>query len=651
MLLLSAGLLEGSSENVGIQNITYNADAEGKFFDVALKNYGNNIAAGRLEINFKCDKFNDTSVKNFEISPDKTMDFVYFYDFCECEVSAGLNVKNNVNKQTTLTKNFSAVEINFDELNLMCSGKIFPNLNTTFRILTDVPSAKEIYRGNVVDGKFSFELPETGKFVMEIENNSCSRAKKFETKYNTIIAFKDTKEGDIIEGKEFKILVTNQKAEPIGGVSVFCNEKSCGRTDGNGIFNFFANKSFLLSIPETASTWPAKREIVVKERPKINIVIKKDEKEQENFSVLDSAIITFEANNLSLENVSVRITNKNTNKTIVNTTSSGTEIFSLNEEGVYEISAEKDNFMPAKKEIFVKRNFDVSNISVDVENDKVTLIVVDAITKEGVSSAVVTIEYTNSTRTKKTDIDGEIIFKIPEEKYKFCVEKENYNKICREGESMRKLKIKLSKNYIFEDHYEVFSNLTLTTFYAYKDIQVIVDEIFVKTESRNFSIKPTYAQTNIFLNETGNYEIHSRKKGYNEEIINIFVEKTDIDVYLSVSKNLLFISPSKQVNEIKIKCNNTGNEDTSLIELWNVTSGKVEIKNISEKTCELVLPEQYRAKFYINNMFIPTNSTDSNTFKLTIKKVYDWTWMYTAIIIVVLLSLLVIVQHRYKKKK
>ncbi|PKP61202.1 MAG: hypothetical protein CVT88_00750 [Candidatus Altiarchaeales archaeon HGW-Altiarchaeales-1] len=657
ILLLSASFLEGSCENVGIQNITYNADADGKFFDISLKNYGNNLTTGRLEINFKCDKFNDTFVKNFEISPNKTKEFVNYYDFCECEVSAVMIVKNNVNKQTALTKNFIAITINFDELNLVVSGKIFPNLNTTFKILSDDVSAKEIYRGNVVNGKFSFELSDTGKFVLVVETKSCNASntsKKFRTKYNTIITFKDVKEGEIREGKEFKILVTNQKGNPISGVSLFCNGIACGRTDGNGIFKFFANKTFILSVPETTSTWPAKKEIVVKEQQKIEIIIKKDEKEQENFSAGDSAIITVGANNSPLENVSVRIIKYGSeiNKTGLNTTINDTYIILLNEEGIYEIFAEKKNFKPAKKVIAVRRNFDV-NITAEEEKERVRIKVSDALTKEGISGAVVTIDYvtTENKTTKeirqreKTDTDGELIFKIPPDKYCLCVEKENYNKFCTEPGPIRTLTLRLSKNYIFENHYVVFSDITITTFYTYRDIQVTVDKIFVKRERGNFSIYPTYAQSKLFLNETGKYEIYVTRTGYNDAVVTIFVEKTDIDVYLSVSKNLLTINPSKQIDEIKIRCNNAGNEE---IELRNITYEKVEIDNISEKNCEIVLPEQYRAKFYVDNILVPTNSTDK--FKWTIRKVYDYTWLYTAIIIIVLLSTLVIVQHRYKKK-
>ncbi|OQX22496.1 MAG: hypothetical protein BWK75_00555, partial [Candidatus Altiarchaeales archaeon A3] len=106
-------------------NITYDVDAEGKFFDIPLKNYGNNLTTGLLKINLKCVQFNDTFIKNFEISPNETKESVNYYDFCECEVSAILNVKNNVNKQTTLTKNFSAVVINFDELNWWSAEKFF----------------------------------------------------------------------------------------------------------------------------------------------------------------------------------------------------------------------------------------------------------------------------------------------------------------------------------------------------------------------------------------------------------------------------------------------------------------------------------------------------------------------------------------------
>ncbi len=656
ILLLSASFLGGSCENVGIQNITYDVDAEGKFFDIPLKNYGNNLTTGLLKINLKCVQFNDTFIKNFEISPNETKKSVNYYDFCECEVSAILNVKNNVNKQTTLTKNFSAVVINFDELNLVVSGKIFPNLNTTFKILSDDASAKEIYRGNAVNGKFSFELLDIGKFVLVVERKSCNTSEKFGTKYNTLITFKDVKGGEIIEGKETKILITNQKGNPVSGVSLFCDGIACGRTDGNGIFKFFANKTFMLSVPETASTWPAKKEIMVKEQQKIEIIIKKDKNEQENFSVGDFAVITVGANNSHLENVSVIIilirSDDKINKTIINTTINETEIIALNEEGIYEIFAEKENFKPAKKVIAVRRNFDV-NITAEEEKEKVRIKVSDALTKEGISGAVVTIEYvtTENKTTKeirqreKTDIDGELIFKIPPDKYDFCVEKENYNKFCKDVESMKTLNVKLSKNYIFENHYVVFSNLTLITFYAYKDVQIITNEIFVKTEKGNFSIYPRYAQSKIFLNETGKYEIYVKIKGYNDAVVTIFVEKTDIDVYLSVSKNLLTISPSKQINEIKIRCNNVGNEE---IYLKNITYGKVEINNISEKNCEIILPEQYRGKFYVNNRHVPTNSTDK--FKFTIKKVYDYTWLYTAIIIIVLLSTLVIVQHRYKKK-
>ena len=657
VLLLSAGFLEGSCENVtnvAIQNITYNADAEGPFFDVVLKNYGNNLAAGRLEINFKCAQFNDTFIKNFEISPDKTMDFVYYYNFCECEVSAILNVKNNINKQTTMAKNFSAVVINFDELNIAVSGKIFPDINATFRILIDDVSAKEFYRGNVVNGKFSFELPDTGKFVIVVESKSCNTSEKFVTKYNTIVTFKDAKDGEITEGKETKILITDQKGSPVNGVPLFCNGIACGRTNQNGIFKFFANKSFVLSVPETASTWSTKKEITVKEKPEINILVKKGEKEEENFGVGDSVIITVKANNSPLENVSVRITMTGTNKTI-NAAINETDVFLLNEEGTYEILAEKENFKPAKKVFAVRRNFEV-NFKQDEEKERVTLKVSDAITKEGVNAAVVTIDYVTTgnkttkeiTQREKTDTDGEIVFKIPPEKYSFCVEKENYNKFCEERGLIRTLAIRLSKNYIFENHYEVFSNLTLTSFYTYKDVQVIVDEIFIKTRKGNFSVQPNYAQSNIFLNETGKYEIYVKRKGYLDAVVTIFVEKTDIDVYLSISKNLLVISPSKEVDEIRIRCNNAGNEE---IELRNITWEKAEnnINNISEKNCEIVLPEQYRGKFYVNNIHVPANSTDK--FKFTIRKVYDYTWLYTVIVIIVLLSALVIVQHRYKKKE
>ncbi len=654
ILLLSASFLEGSCENVGIQNITYNVDTEGKFFDISLKNYGNNLTTGQIEINYKCVQFNDTSVKNFEISPNEIKEFVYYYDFCKCEVSAIMNVKNNTNKQITLAKNFSAVVINFDELNLVVSGKIFPNLNTTFKILSSDVSAKEIYHGDIVNGKFSFELSDIGRFVLVVESKSCNTSKKFETKYNTLITL-DTKDGEIREGKEAKIFITNQKGNPVSGVSLFCNGIVCGRTDQSGIFKFFANKSFILSVPETDLTWSVKKEIVVKEQQKIEITIKKDEKEQENFSVGDSAIITFGANNSPLENIYVRIIKYGgeINKTIVNTTINETEKIALNEEGVYEIFAEKENFKPAKKVFTARRNFEV-NLKIDEEKERMTINVSDAITKKAVSTAIVTINsaITENKTTKeltqreKTDMDGEIIFKFPLEKYSFCVEKENYNKFCEEPSPIRTLTLRLSKNYIFENHYVVFSNITITTFYTYKDIQVIADKIFVKTEMGNFSILPNYAQSKIFLNETGKYEIYVTKTGYNDAVVTIFVEKTGIEVYLSVSKNLLTISPSKQIDEIKIRCDNESNEE---IELWNVTYGKVEINKISEKNCEIVLPEQYMGKFYVNNMPVSTNST--NKFKFTIRKVYDYTWLYTAIIIIVLLSTLVIVQHRYKKKE
>jgi len=655
ILLLSPSFLEGSCENVGIQNITYNVDTEGKFFNISLKNYGNNLTTGQLEINFKCVQFNDTSVNNFEISPNETKEFVYYYDFCECEVSAGMNVKNNTNKQTALVKNFSAVVINFDELNLVVSGKIFPNLNTTFKILSGDVSEKEIYRGDIVNGKFSFELSDIGKFVLVVESKSCNTSKKFGTKYNTFITFKDVTEGEITEGNEAKILITNQKGNPVSGVSLFCNGIVCGRTDQSGIFKFFANKSFILSVSETDLTWSAKKEIVVKEQQKIEITIKKDEKEQENFSVGDSVIITVGANNSPLENVSVKIIKYGgeINKTIVNTTINETEKIAMNKEGVYEIFAEKENFKPAKKIFTVRRNFEV-NLNIDEEKERMTINVSDAITKKAVSAAIVTINSTITenkttkelTQREKTDIDGEVIFKFPPEKYIFCVEKENYNKFCEEPAPIRTLTLMLSKNYIFENHYVVFSDITITTFYTYKDIQVTVDKIFVKTEKGNFSIRPNYARTKIFLNETGKYEIYVTRTGYNNAVVTIFVEKTDIDVYLSVSKNLLTIIPSKQIDEIKIRCDNAGDEE---IELWNITYGKVEINNISEKNCEIVLPEQYMGKFYVNNMPVPTNSTDK--FKFTIRKVYDYTWLYTAIIIIVLLSTLVIVQHRYKKKE
>ncbi|MDI6730528.1 MAG: hypothetical protein QMD06_03185 [Candidatus Altarchaeum sp.] len=654
ILLLFASFLEGRCENVGIQNITYNIDTEGKFFNVALKNYGNNLTTGRLEINFKCVQFNDTFIKNFEISPNETKEFVYYYDFCKCEISAVINVKNNTNKQTALAKNFSAVVINFDKLNLFVIGKIFPNLNTTFKILSNDISAKEIYRGDIVNGNFSFELSDIGKFVLVVESKSCNTSKKFETKYNTLVTFKDVKDHEIIEGKEAKILITNQKGNPISGVSLFCNGIACGRTDQNGIFKFFANKSFILSVPETDLTWSVKKEIMVKEQQKIEITVKKDEKEQENFGVGDSAIITVAANNSHLENVSVKIIKYGSeiNKTIINTTINETEKIALNEEGIYEIFAEKENFKPAKKVFMVRRNFEI-NLKIDEEKERVTINVSDAITKKAVSAAIVTINSTiteNKTtkeliQREKTDMDGELIFKFPPEKYTFCVEKENYNKFCEEPAPIRTLTIRLSKNYIFENHYVVFSDITITTFYTYKDIQITVDKIFVKTEKGNFSIRPNYAQSKIFLNETGKYEIYVTRTGYNDAVVTIFVEKTDIDVYLSVSKNLLRISPSKQIDEIKIKCDNESNEE---IELWNITYGKVEINNISEKNCEIVLPEQYIGKFYVNNMPVSTNSTDK--FKFTIRKVYDYTWLYTAIIIIVLLSTLVIVQHRYKKK-
>ncbi|CEG12858.1 exported hypothetical protein [groundwater metagenome] len=654
ILLLSAGFSVGSCENVGIQNITYNVDAKGKFFDISLKNYGNNLTTGRLEINYKCVQFNDTSVNNFEISPNETKEFVYYYDFCECEVSAVMNVKNNTHKQTAQVKNFSAAVINFDKLNLFVTGKIFPNLNTTFKILSDDVSAKEIYHGDIVNGKFSFELSDIGKFVLVVESKSCNISEKFGTKYDTFITFKYAKEGEITEGKEIKILITNQKGNPVSGVSLFCNGIICGRTDQSGIFKFFANKSFILSVPETDLTWSAKKEITIKEQQKIEITIKKDEKELENFSVGDSAIITVGANNYFLENVSVKIIKYGgeINKTIVNTTINETEKIALNEEGVYEIFAEKENFKPAKKVFMVRRNFEV-NLKIDEEKERMIINVSDVITKKAVSAAIVTINsaITENKTTKeltqreKTDTDGEVIFKFPREKYSFCVEKENYNKFCEEPAPIRTLTLRLSKNYIFENHYVVFSDITITTFYTYKDIQVTVDEIFVKTERGNFSIQPNYAQSKIFLNETGKYEIYVTRTGYNDAVVTIFVEKTDIDVYLSVSKNLLTISPSKQMDKIKIRCNNAGDEE---IYVNTTPYGKVEINNIGEKNCEIVLPEQYMGKFYVNNMPVPTNSTDK--FKFTIRKVYDYTWLYTAIIIIVLLSTLVMVQHRYKKK-
>ncbi|PKP59089.1 MAG: hypothetical protein CVT89_01675, partial [Candidatus Altiarchaeales archaeon HGW-Altiarchaeales-2] len=311
------------------------------------------------------------------------------------------------------------------------------------------------------------------------------------------------------------------------------------------------------------------------------------------------------------------------------------------------------NFKPAKKVIAVRRNFDV-NITAEEEKERVRIKVSDALTKEGISGAVVTIDYvtTENKTTKeirqreKTDTDGELIFKIPPDKYCLCVEKENYNKFCTEPGPIRTLTLRLSKNYIFENHYVVFSDITITTFYTYRDIQVTVDKIFVKRERGNFSIYPTYAQSKLFLNETGKYEIYVTRTGYNDAVVTIFVEKTDIDVYLSVSKNLLTINPSKQIDEIKIRCNNAGNEE---IELRNITYEKVEIDNISEKNCEIVLPEQYRAKFYVDNILVPTNSTDK--FKWTIRKVYDYTWLYTAIIIIVLLSTLVIVQHSHSSSR
>jgi len=627
--------IEGSCENVGIKNITWNVDSEGKFFDIFLDNYDKNTAEGNISITFNCDKFNDTLFKEFKISPYELKEFRYYYDFCRCNVSVILKVKNNKNKHVNLTKEIFP-EINFDELSLKVSGKIFPYVNAKFKIFDN---KKEIYEGDIVNGKFHFELKKPGRFLMVVEYNSCNISKEFETKYKTIITLMNVKGENVdalTEGDEGKIFVSDENGNAIKGVSVFCDKILCGRTDENGIFKFYANKTFKIFIPETFLTWSKEKEIIVKEKEKIEILTKNFNAYKEDFSVFEPVEIIVKLKNETLENVSVKIVNEEKNITIIETINRS-KTFYFDKEGVYEISAEKENFKSEKKKIFVKRNF-YFNMSVDEENERVTITVIDAITKERISSAIVTIEYSNITRTQKTDIDGEILFKIPEEKYKICIEKENYNKICSDVESMKKIKIVLSKNYIFENHYKVFSNLNLTTFYAYKDVPLIVDEIFIKTEKKNFSIYPKYALTTIFLNETGKYEICAKRKGYIDECVNIFVEKKNVDVYLSISNGMLIINSTQNV-DIAIECNNT----KKII----IANNSIKASNISENECKIILPEQYNGKFYVNNKL---TKEDCNIFKFRIRKIYDATWLYTAIIVIVLLSSLVIVRHRYKRE-
>ncbi|MFN3527958.1 MAG: hypothetical protein ACK4YO_02535, partial [Candidatus Altarchaeaceae archaeon] len=309
--------------------------------------------------------------------------------------------------------------------------------------------------------------------------------------------------------------------------------------------------------------------------------------------------------------------------------------------GIYKIFAKKENFKDYSREIIVygKIYLNFSPEKVDV-NDTVKVNVYEINEKNEkipLSNVIVKIITENLTRIDKTDIDGELKFKVPDvNKFYVCVEKEYFQKVCKEIKVQRELNFKLSDNYISENRYIVFENLTIIPYS--RGIPIILDRVDV-VAFKNFTIYPNFAKFTIPLNYTGKYEIYGYKEGYAIAYIKIFVEKRDIDVYLYIKENSLIINFSEELNpnanEILIK--NLNNNETRKFKVER----NLKIDDINEGIYEILVPEQYNAKFYVNNV---------KGSKFKIKKIYDYTWLYVSIIMIVLLSILAIVQEKYKKE-
>lgn len=612
------------AENVCLNDIVYSPYE--KIFKVNIKNYENYSSNGEISLNFSCDTLNYSLHDNITINAYEEKEITYSIEFCTCNVSANLKFDNNKCKKNFMSKKFESVEVEFNSLTTYVNGSM--NFDSKFSIFDN---NKKIYEGETINKKFSFKLPNIGKFLMKVDY--CNKTVEFSTKHKINI-FYDNAE----EGKNLTLYVKDENDNPISNVNVykFYNNLKflIGKTNIHGFITLIPNETFQIFIDETPYNYNFSKIIYVKSKPSIEIYTFP----AENYTT-GEILIDVTYNNSRISNVSIEIINPEGNITKFITDDNSIR-YIAKIPGIYKIYAKKENFKDSLKEITVYgkiyANFSPEKIDV---NDTMKIKVYEINEKiNPMSNAIVKIITENLTRIDKTDIDGELKFKVPDvNKFQVCIEKEYFPKICKEMKVQRELNFKLSNNYISENRYYAFENLTIIPYS--KGIPIILDKVVV-IALENFTIYPNFAKFIIPLNYTGKYEIYGYKEGYAIAYAKIFVEKRDIDVYLYIKDNFLTINFSEELNpyanEILIK-NLNNNKTKKFTVLKNLKINAIEL---GDGSYEILIPEQYNPKFYVNNV---------KASKFKIEKVYDYTWLSVSIIMILLLSTLAIIQEKYKK--
>jgi len=606
-----------SGSNVCIDKISYGVDDFGKkYVNIVVNNYGDEGTEEKgflhVFINSNSSGYNKNFTQNFSVN--KTKSVIFYYDACECDIYATLDVENNTCPKKEETIKINTISVNFYEKSTSVKGTIydgFDPVSTDFQIKNI--KTGETYNGKTVDGNFSIHLKEIGTY--EIFFEYCNTTKKFQTKHKIKISTTNA-----TENEPMSIYISDENGNPVQWINIKCNGEPCASTDASGSARIYPEKDFNLSIDETELNWGASKFIKVRVKPMLTI----ETYPKENLSV-GNIVLFVKSSGIPVNGSNISITKPDGTIENLTTGITGGVNFYANLTGDYTVRAFKDSYKDAYLVFTVRKNFIMKISPKEPEiNEVVYVKILDG--NAPVSNVLVTITGADGVnKTGKTDIDGEINFRLLNESYTVCASKKEYFSLCTEISTLKDLELNLSENFIFDKHYRVFSRVNITI--SNKEIPIIANIVVNTPKGRHESFFASFCS--VYLNETGKYTVYVKRSGYKEISSEFYAEKIKTEIVgKGINNYQIFLNWSTpEVKKVFIEENNR------IFEVDTI-NGTTKFP-VNEGVYTIRLDERYDFK--------------EETFK--IKKIYDTSWLYMTLIMIVLIAVLMIMQEKYKKKK